>query len=489
MAEFPDANRIAGLQHFDEQLSKLDLAELQQLARSLQLFSKDEARAHILQRHLLRAGRPDPRRPRREQDVTYRVDVSLSGTTPPVWRRLDLSSALMLNDVHLVLQAAFGFTNSHLHRFAVGPSMYDNASALYLCPFDVEEGDDDGGVDEREVRLDELLVEPRDELLYEYDFGDSWLFTITLSKVLEPAPDAPAAACVDGRRAGPPEDSGGAGHYEELVESGVLGVDFDREATDGAVRHALDPVPVLPPLVTQLLDSIEPSDIGDEIYALALGAELFEAPPVDPDAAERVVARFRWLIERVGREGVQLTAAGYLPPALVEATMQELQLEPFWVGKGNREDLTPPVAAFRHAAQELGVVRKVKGRLVVPAKVHAAAPDAVKLWEHLVERLPLGRDASADRFVAVLTLVWLAGGREPGTEAYYGFVKDALIAGGWRRHSGQPLDSGDALVLAGPLLGVLDAARCAAPRRGRRRTGEAAPHAVLFARAVLVARR
>jgi len=99
MAEFPDANRIAGLQHFDEQLSKLDLAELQQLARSLQLFSKDEARAHILQRHLLRAGRPDPRRPRREQDVTYRVDVSLSGTTPPVWRRLDLSSALMLNDV------------------------------------------------------------------------------------------------------------------------------------------------------------------------------------------------------------------------------------------------------------------------------------------------------------------------------------------------------------------------------------------------------
>ena len=399
------------MQHFDEQLSKLDLAELQQLARSLQLFSKDEARAHILQRHLLRAADPIHAAPVDKRDVTYRVGVSLSDTTPPVWRRLDLSSALMLNDVHLVLQAAFGFTNSHLHRFAVGPSMYDDTSALYLCPFDVEDGDDDGGVDEREVRLDELLVEPGDELLYEYDFGDSWLFAVTLSEVLERAPDAPAAACVDGRRAGPPEDSGGSGQYEELVESGVIDADFDREATDDAVRHALDPVPVLPPLVRQLLGSIEPSDIGDQIYALALGAELFEAPPVDPDAAERVVARFRWLIERVGREGVQLTAAGYLPPALVQATIQELRLE-LWAGKGNREDRTPPVAVFRHAAQELGVVRKVKGRLVVPARVHAAAPDAVKLWEHLVERLPLGRYASADRFVAVLTLVWLAGGRE-----------------------------------------------------------------------------
>ena len=242
-----------------------------------------------------------------------------------------------------------------------------------------------------------------------------------------------------------------------------------RQPTTPSVTRST-PSPVLPPLVRQLLDSIEPSDIGDEIYALALGAELFEAPAVDPDAAERVVARFRWLIEQVGREGVQLTAAGYLPPALVKATIQELRLE-LWAGKGNREDRTPPVAVFRRAAQELGVVRKVKGRLVVPAKVHAAAPDAVKLWEHLVERLPLGRYASVDRFVAVLTLVWLAAGREPGTEAFYGSAKDALMAAGWRRHSGQPLDRDDAWVLARPLLGVLDAAGCAAAFRGRRKAG------------------
>ena len=83
MAEFPDANRVAGLQHFDEQLSKLDLAELQQLATSLQIFSNDEARAEILARHLVRAGRPDPRRPRRDTAGTLRVDVDLGDTRPP----------------------------------------------------------------------------------------------------------------------------------------------------------------------------------------------------------------------------------------------------------------------------------------------------------------------------------------------------------------------------------------------------------------------
>ena len=51
--------------------------------------------------------------------------------------------------------------------------MYDNALGALPLPIRCEEGDDDGGVDEREVRLDELLVEPGDGLLYEYDFGDS----------------------------------------------------------------------------------------------------------------------------------------------------------------------------------------------------------------------------------------------------------------------------------------------------------------------------
>lgn len=482
-----DADRMMALQHFDEQLRGLGLAELRQLASSLQIFSKDDAKAQILARHLVRAGRPDPRRPRRDHAVTYQVHVGMTDTEPPVWRRLDVSSGLMLDEVHRVLQAAFGFADSHLHRFAVGPSVYDDTSALYLCPWDVDDGQVEGGVDERGVRLDELLVEPGDEFLYEYDFGDSWQFTIRLEQVGDRSPDAPAVL-VDGRRSGPPEDSGGAWRYEDLVEAGVIARELDREATGNAVRHALDPAPTFPPLVTQLLEMLELSDVGDQIYALVLKADLGDVPPVSPDAAEQVVARFRWLVDRVGDEGVQLTSAGYLPPAVVEAAMQELQLDPLWIGKGNREDLTPPVAAFRRAAQELGVVRKVKGRLTVPAKVRTAAREPEKLWGHLVERLPLGEYASAERFTAVLTLLWLATGREPGTAAFYGFGAQALRAAGWRRRGGEPLGRDDVLALVGHLLGLLEAAGCRTQWRQGRQELVAAPHATLFARAVLVSR-
>ena len=62
------------------------------------------------------------------------------GTKPPLWRRLELASDLFLNEVHDVIQTAFGWTDSHLHEFAVGKDYYDLTSEHYLCPFQVEEG-------------------------------------------------------------------------------------------------------------------------------------------------------------------------------------------------------------------------------------------------------------------------------------------------------------------------------------------------------------
>ena len=50
----------------------------------------------------------------------------------------------MLDDLHVALQTAFGWTDSHLHRFGVGEEIWDRDTELYLCPFDVEEGDDEG---------------------------------------------------------------------------------------------------------------------------------------------------------------------------------------------------------------------------------------------------------------------------------------------------------------------------------------------------------
>jgi len=162
-----------------------------------------------------RKPRPVQRRPRRDEPVTLRVRVDLSYTEPPLWRRLELSSDLHLDEVHQVIQASFGWTDSHLHRFGCGPSYYSTKTVYYLCPFSADDGDN--GVPEEDVRLDEVLVKVGDKLFYEYDFGDSWLHLITVEAVSERAQSAPQAICTDGDRPGPAEDCGGVPGYELMV--------------------------------------------------------------------------------------------------------------------------------------------------------------------------------------------------------------------------------------------------------------------------------
>ncbi|MGH3765196.1 MAG: plasmid pRiA4b ORF-3 family protein [Pseudonocardiaceae bacterium] len=125
---------------------------------------------------------PSQRRPRRVDVVTYRVRIDLKDTKPPLWRRLQVASDLFLHDFHDVIQAAFGWTDSHLHRFGSGPEAYSHDTEHYLCPFDVEEGET--GIPEDQVRLDEVLVETGDKLFYTYDFGDDWEHIIRLEAVM-----------------------------------------------------------------------------------------------------------------------------------------------------------------------------------------------------------------------------------------------------------------------------------------------------------------
>jgi hypothetical protein len=158
---------------------------------------------------------PSRRRPRRSDVVTLRVRVDLAGTRPPVWRRLELASDVLLDELHEILQAAFGWTDSHLHRFGCGPQYYSRETEYYLCPFSVDEGD--VGVPEEQVRLDEVLVDVGDKLFYNYDFGDDWQHVIRLEAVLAREEAAPRAVCTAGRRPGPAEDCGGVGGYELLA--------------------------------------------------------------------------------------------------------------------------------------------------------------------------------------------------------------------------------------------------------------------------------
>ena len=49
-----------------------------------------------------------------------RLKVTLEDVEPTVMRRLDVPLKIRLDRLHLVLQAAMGWTNSHLYEFQAG---------------------------------------------------------------------------------------------------------------------------------------------------------------------------------------------------------------------------------------------------------------------------------------------------------------------------------------------------------------------------------
>ena len=150
--------------------------------------------------------------------AVYQLKVTLAETKPPVWRRVLVDGASTLDQVHEVIQAAFGWWNYHLHEFEVGDARYAVPDPDYDPAYDWGSPT----LDERQVRLDSVAGEGS-KLDYTYDFGDNWRHKIVVEKVLAADAAAPVTvpACIDGRRACPPEDSGGTWGYEELL--GILG--------------------------------------------------------------------------------------------------------------------------------------------------------------------------------------------------------------------------------------------------------------------------
>jgi hypothetical protein len=163
----------------------------------------------------------------------FQLKITIDDLERPIWRRVLVPGDWSLHRLHHVIQRIFSWEDCHMHSFWIGRREYG--------PLDPEE--DDGMIDECSVRLRDV-ARARSKFRYEYDFGDSWRHTIVVEKVLAPVPGA-RARCLAGKRAAPPEDSGGAWGYEDKLEiladpknedhdeiAGWLGEDFDPEAFD-----------------------------------------------------------------------------------------------------------------------------------------------------------------------------------------------------------------------------------------------------------------
>lgn len=149
----------------------------------------------------------------------YQIKITLKRSRPPIWRRIQVTGDTKLGKLHRILQAVMGWTDSHLHAFRAGDMDYGEPDPEF--PGDMK--------NERNVRLDRIAGEG-DTLIYEYDFGDGWEHELKVEKVMPAAPGTRYPLCLAGKRACPPEDCGGIGRYEYLLE--VLGNPAHEEYED-----------------------------------------------------------------------------------------------------------------------------------------------------------------------------------------------------------------------------------------------------------------
>jgi hypothetical protein len=106
------------------------------------------------------------------------VNVSLHGAFPPVWRRLELPSAMTLDRLHEIVQGLFGWDGFHLHVFETAYGEFGSPSSY---------GSSDRS-DEAAVALAQVAGGEGTEIVYVYDFGDDWRHDIVVEKIMPAGP-------------------------------------------------------------------------------------------------------------------------------------------------------------------------------------------------------------------------------------------------------------------------------------------------------------
>jgi len=144
--------------------------------------------------------------------------IVLANTDPLGWRRIQVPEYYSFWDLHVAIQDAMGWSDSHLHEFLAIVDSADTRVERFGIP-----GDE--FLDERPtragwtVRLSSVIGRGDLPMVYLYDFGDDWRHLVMYEgpALIERRTTYPR--CLSGARKCPPEDCGGVHGYMEFLEA------------------------------------------------------------------------------------------------------------------------------------------------------------------------------------------------------------------------------------------------------------------------------
>ncbi|HXQ50423.1 MAG TPA: plasmid pRiA4b ORF-3 family protein [Stellaceae bacterium] len=143
-------------------------------------------------------------------DSIARLRITLDDVKPAVLRRIEVPLDIRLDHLHLAIQAAMGWSNSHLYEIRARDVGWG----------DPDPDGRDGPLDARKARLISVLEDVGTKTLrYIYDFGDGWEHTIKIEGIAHASPGVAYPRLVEATGRCPPEDIGGPWGYAELLQA------------------------------------------------------------------------------------------------------------------------------------------------------------------------------------------------------------------------------------------------------------------------------
>ena len=166
--------------------------------------------------------------------------IELNDISPLIWRRILVPPDYNFWDLHVAIQDAMGWFDYHLHHFEIKGKGKRKTESIGIPDFDRFE-------DSQEIYpgweipvldyFNDLGIQAR----YIYDYGDSWTHTVTLEGYLIKERGVKYPVCIDGARACPPEDCGGASGYYRLLDILANPADLEYEDLKTWVGEGWDP--------------------------------------------------------------------------------------------------------------------------------------------------------------------------------------------------------------------------------------------------------
>lgn len=136
---------------------------------------------------------------------------------PPMWRELKVPADFTFAQLHKAIQGACRFEDAHLWQFQ--RKAYDSELEIGIPSTSPHEmGLEECTHDARTTGITAFLAKKGDKLIYVYDFGDDWIFNVSVVDVI--ARDGEVAECIRWKSdLQPLEDSGGVWTYVNMREA------------------------------------------------------------------------------------------------------------------------------------------------------------------------------------------------------------------------------------------------------------------------------